>query len=211
MYNDNYTWNWDEEDECGEPEPEPLYTFEHKGYTVEVWPDDAAESPRDWDGNVTYLVLYHPRYNLGDALSKPVYTNDLAGWMDATMAEKGGRNPIIIPVTMIDHGSVSLHAHADVTQFLPGMHWDMSLVGYAVINRERARELHAWGRITRAREAALIAEAKAEIEEYGQYINGECYGYVIKDPNGEEVDSCFGFIGNDWLEKEAKGIIDSLA
>lgn len=47
------------------------------------------------------------------------------------------------------------------------------------------------------------ADAAAFVETYTQWCNGETYGYVITDSEGEETGSCFGFIGTDHLVSEA--------
>ena len=41
------------------------------------------------------------------------------------------------------------------------------------------------------------------MEEYGKYVDGDCWGYVIQDEEGEDVDSCWGFIGLEYAEEEA--------
>lgn len=38
---------------------------EYKGFTIEIWRDDCAESPREWD-NVAKFVCEHRNYNFGD-------------------------------------------------------------------------------------------------------------------------------------------------
>jgi hypothetical protein len=44
---------------------------------------------------------------------------------------------------------------------------------------------------------------RAEIETYGQWVNGECYGYTVTYADGE-VDSCGGFIGWDSVKEAAE-------
>jgi hypothetical protein len=55
------------------------------------------------------------------------------------------------------------------------------------------------------REAALLEYAKNVAEEYGRWMNGECYGYTIIDPRDEGYDggSCWGFVGFEHVENEA--------
>jgi len=44
--------------------------------------------------------------------------------------------------------------------------------------------------------------AESLVEEWQSYCNGEVYGYVVEDENGERLDSCWGFIGDrDYCEK----------
>ncbi len=55
-----------------------------------------------------------------------------------------------------------------------------------------------------AREVVL-----SELAEYASYVSGEVYGYVVEDPNGDEGDSCWGFIRDtDYMLTEARSAID---
>lgn len=36
---------------------------------------------------------------------------------------------------------------------------------------------------------------EGEVEEYSSWCTGECYGYVVENENGDELDSCWGFYG----------------
>ena len=45
---------------------------------------------------------------------------------------------------------------------------------------------------------------EGEIEEYSSWATGDCYGYVIEDENGDELDSCWGFYGQDYAIESAK-------
>jgi hypothetical protein len=51
--------------------------------------------------------------------------------------------------------------------------------------------------------------ARAFLESYTAWANGECYGYSIED-DGEHVDSCWGYYGNDadLMVEEIKSAID---
>ncbi len=45
---------------------------------------------------------------------------------------------------------------------------------------------------------------KGEISEYLAYANGEVYGYKVMDANGEELDSCWGFYGEEYCREEGE-------
>jgi len=45
---------------------------------------------------------------------------------------------------------------------------------------------------------------QAEYDEYQAYKRGECYGYTVTDPEGNQVDSCWGFYDLDLTIGEAK-------
>ena len=48
------------------------------------------------------------------------------------------------------------------------------------------------------------AVAKSVVDEWNQYLSGDVWGYVIKDEEGEEVDSCWGFYGMEDCEEQAR-------
>jgi len=103
--------------------------------------------------------------------------------------------PAIWPVRMGDHSNVRLYIGAGPSQFDPGG-WDSGLVGFYLYTDKMLDE---WGS---PRDYGTLSEmARAEVEQYGQYINGEVYGYRIVDPNGELVDDddlyecAWGYIG----------------
>ena len=60
-----------------------IHTEQHNGYTISIYYDEDAQSPRDWD-NLGTMVCWHRRYDIGDEQprqSLPVYlarlVNDL--------------------------------------------------------------------------------------------------------------------------------------
>ena len=56
--------------------------------------------------------------------------------------------------------------------------------------------------------ARAIELMKGEVETYNQYLTGDVYGYTLyatdddtdDDPDWEEIDSCWGFFGDDGME-----------
>jgi hypothetical protein len=49
--------------------------------------------------------------------------------------------------------------------------------------------------------------ARAALEEYTDWCNGNCYYYSIETDTGEHVDSCGGFIGSDYFMQEVADTI----
>jgi hypothetical protein len=50
----------------------------------------------------------------------------------------------------------------------------------------------------------MEAVAKSVVDEWNQYLSGDVWGYVIKDEEGEELDSCWGYYGRDHCEQSAR-------
>lgn len=74
---------------------------------------------------------------------------------------------------------------------------------YAVIEPKEGRA--EWGRKWRK-----MAEkcARAELDEFESWANGEVYGYIIKNADGEELESVWGFYGEQYAEEEAESSAD---
>jgi hypothetical protein len=45
----------------------------------------------------------------------------------------------------------------------------------------------------------FVEAARSFLEEYNQWCAGEVYGWRTVDEDGEEIDSCWGIIGREWL------------
>lgn len=57
-----------------------------------------------------------------------------------------------------------------------------------------------------------IEEAtEADAAEYQKWCEGDCYGFIIESDSGETLDSCFGYIGTEYVTEEAKSIAKDLA
>jgi hypothetical protein len=51
---------------------------------------------------------------------------------------------------------------------------------------------------------------EGEVKTFNQWLNGECYGYQLEDEEGNETDSCWGYIGDsdEVLEMLAKELAE---
>lgn len=153
-------------------------------------PDQDAPSPRQ-DGNLGTLACWHRRMLVGDVKPKesPVdYQKALP------------KDALVVPVYMLDHSGVALSTR----DF--GDPWDSGQVGIYVMTSEQVAA--AYGQDTpQAREKALQG-IQAELEAYACYLNGDAWGYVIEDAQGNQLDGCWGFLGGDPIDN---GMVDHLA
>ena len=109
---------------------------------------------------------------------------------------------------MYDHGGITI----STSPF--SCPWDSGKIGVIFVSRKKVREEYSWKVITNKRKNQIIQYLKSEITTYDQYIRGDVYGYRVIDSDGEELDSCWGFfgedptmngifddVGNDWTEQ----------
>ena len=186
-------------------------SFEHAGMIVEIHWDNDPESPREWD-NAGTMVCWHSRYNLGDHK-----TNDFASpdefreWW-----KENGKGGVILPLYLYDHGGITMSCGAFSCP------WDSGQVGWIYCTADTIR--HEWGkgkksRITKAMREQAEKCLRQEVETYDDFLTGQVYGYVVRQPiidecgddTGEgEEDSCWGFYGLDDCREEAKSIAESM-
>ena len=82
---------------------------------------------------------------------------------------------------------------------------------YAVVERSQLKpEYMDFGYSYRKARNSARKCAKDEIYKWEAWADGEVYGFVVEDEDGNEVKSCWGFYGDDGeeeAEREAKFII----
>lgn len=150
-----------------------------KTYRIEQ--DTDCVNPREWD-NLGTMAFFHRRYTLGDSGNFPM---------------EPPKDSIWLPVFMYDHSGLTIRTYPFECR------WDSGKLGYIFASKEKVRKETGWQRITAKRKARIESYLISEVETYNKWLNGDCWGYVI-DENGEEIDSCWGFIGYDYCESEAK-------
>jgi len=168
-------------------------TFTVNNWTVTIEYDQDCMSPRDCD-NLGTMVCWHRCYTLGDPHDFRT-PDDFLAWFKA---QPGYAGAVILPVYMLEHSGVWLST-GDFRD-----PWDSGQVGWIYCLPETIRKEYRCQRITKARRDDVRRILTVEVEEYGRYVNGECYGYVIEDANGETLDSCWGFIGYEYVCEAAK-------
>jgi hypothetical protein len=180
----------------------PLETREYRGYTINVWPDEWPVDPRASD-DLGHMLCSHRRYRLGD---EQVNENQFNSWEEVREYISNERDAaVILPLYLMDHSGLYLSTggfgHVD-----PGR-WDWGQVGFIYATREAVlKEYSNLGPETIEKVKKVLED---EVSLYAQYLTGEIYGFTIKDPLGEAVDSAWGFYGVDeHLWRECYDIID---
>lgn len=174
---------------------EPIETIDKDGFTLKLYPDETPDSPREWD-NAGAMVCWHRRYSLGDIDGKKEYggNEDFLAWWQAN-----GKGGVILPLYLYDHSGITMSTGRQYPFNCP---WDSGQVGWIYVTAEKIRK--EWGRNTKATKAKALRCLQAEVDTYDQFLTGQVYGYVIEDPQGEHVDSCWGFFGFDYCKGEAE-------
>ena len=174
-----------------------IETIEYKKHTIEIFPDENPESPREWD-NLTTFHCWHKRMNLGDEnyyLDKDTEEKRLKDALE----EAKTKGDIILRLYAYQHSGISLSL-SQTGQYAD--RWDAGQVGFVIVSRKKIIDNFGEKNITE--KAYDVADQ--EVKTYNQYLCGDVYGYVVD----EDGDSCWEFYETEDAIAEAKSIIDCI-
>lgn len=180
--------------------------------TIHVYHDEDGQDPREHDC-VSVMWFFHKRYNMGD--EKDVKADDFSGWREMARHLKNEEGAsLICVVTMYEHGgrSLSLGPTIDVPENeeddkeridAGGDRWDSGILGLMWATPERVASTLGKD----ATDEKIRRAFEIELEEYNQYIEGDCW-YYKEVKGGEEQDDggCGGFLGHD---DKASGLLNN--
>ena len=171
---------------------QPVDTFEHAGIRCDIYQDDTAGNPYDeYDCASRLLVLpEHARNYIGGepAPRGDAYASTAHGARYLRIMEGYA---VVVPFRYDDYGSGGVRVYATTDD-------DERASGYVVVDHETvARE---WDDNAEHGTAIERAEkcARAELEQFAQWVAGDVYGYVVADGTPEET-SVWGFYGSDGM------------
>jgi hypothetical protein len=179
-----------------------------ENYLIEVIQDESPESPREWD-NLGTMICFHGRYNLGD--KHDYRSGDYSGWDEQRKdIEKKENVCVILPLYLYDHSGITI----STSSF--SCNWDSGQIGWIVVSKENVRKEFGVKRITKEIIEKVTNILEGEVETYDQYLTGDVYGYRISKvtkcefghEHKEEVDSCWGYYGEEGCMTEAESIVD---
>lgn len=176
---------------------EAIKTINYKNHTIEILPDNNSENPiQSWDMLGEYLC-WHKRYDLGnsDRFENP----------EQVVAYARQTNSLLFNLYMYDHSGISLSLTNSHYPF--NDNWDAGQLGFILVDREKALKEFGKNRLTKQLKQKIRQIIEGEVETYNQYLTGDVYGYVVSRDN-EQVDSCWGYYGQEDCLDEAKSIVD---
>jgi hypothetical protein len=178
-----------------------VHIEEYKGYTIKIYCDENAESPREWD-NIGNMLCFHNRYKLGDEQALELWSEtkecklkDIHNYCDSwdeieEILRKDFNAIVILPLYLYDHSGITIKT----SPF--GCRWDSGQVGFIFVPKDRILKEFNAKRLTKSILFKAEEILNSEIKIYDDYIHGEIYGYKIIDKHGEEIDSHWGYIGD---------------
>lgn len=173
------------------------HVLEEDGQTVfvEIIQDyDSPHDPRDDDGLAGKLHIESRDFGHIKEIKNFEVTGDREEDKQALL-EIFGEDACILPVYMFSHSGISF----STTPF--SCRWDSGQVGWIATNPDRYKEFGCeLPSDQKERYEYMENELKDEIKLLDQYAKGEVFGFRKYDIDGEEIDSCWGFFGDDFEE-----------
>lgn len=165
---------------------QPYKVIKHAGLTIEIYPDESAQSPDDCRDDSLFLMADHRDFYVRGK----DYTEDRVEVLSETHW--------IFGLEAYIHSGIKL-ALSSEGNFVD-RNWDVSQLGVVCASKKE------WETQEKAKEAA-----RSLVNEWNTYLEGDVWGYVIKDKDGEDLDSCWGCYEDEWCEKAAKESAECLA
>lgn len=162
-----------------------VLTLELGGYKAEISVDEDPMSPREWDNVGTLWVTSRCPYDLADVKAGDAEEVDEIIESDDYLS---------LPVYIYDHSGIRL----STSPF--GCQWDSGQIGW--IYAQKGAEGMS--------DVKILECLESEIKLMDQYVSGDVYGYSISDPDGNFVDSCYGFFGIDSVKAEAQDALKAI-
>lgn len=135
---------------------------------------------------------------------------------DKKMAELSKTKKLFYLVDKYDHSSV--HYSISETTGYPDKQWDVTQ-GKAVfipcddVQSQYKKFKKEHGEVEAFKE--FIKTSNSTLDEYSNWCNGEVYGYILmtfdKDGKLTSEDSCFGYIGSEYADKEKSNELQNIA
>lgn len=158
-------------------------SIKYKGYTIELWQDEDAQSPNEMGDSGLFLIGFHRDFHIIPKGCKSL--NDLPPEWKKTHWQ--------IPAEAYIHSGVRLYLAGECQI---DRQWDVSQCVMVFVEKKYCRY-----------RKKAIERAKELLETWNSYLAGDVWGYTIAGTK----ESCGGCYGHDYCLNEAKQIIDGLA
>jgi hypothetical protein len=183
-------------------------TTRYRNHTIKIWQDEDAQNPREWSDHLGTMVFFHKRYCLGDTDHGVNLQVDSWDKVERNIRRKFKGTVLLMTVYMFDHSGVTIRVDPEPFRQADSTGWDWGQIGYIFTTRLRIREWYQKKLISKKTMAKAEKHLLHEIEEYDQYLRGDVYGYTIEDKNGNVIDSCGNYYGEEYIMHDAKSAVD---
>jgi hypothetical protein len=88
--------------------------------------------------------------------------------------------------------------------------WDWGMVGIIYVSKKKILEEWKVDTIDSDLEDTILRSLIGEVDTYDMYLRNDVYYFTIEDEDGNLLESCGGFFGNDEAIAETKSIVEAI-
>ena len=176
--------------------PDAVISYVKSGRTdrVKLEYDRSAASWEISSYDTYFKKWYHEASIEGslEANKQEIFESLVDSLPNADLYTLAAEKNIILPLNLYDHSMLSMSV-SSFTGRAQHAEWDSGQVGWIYATPEDIEKEYS----SLMPESYEKAESllKSEVECYDYYLSGQCYGFRLYE-NGEETDSCWGFLGS---------------
>lgn len=175
------------------------YLLEHKG---DAWLEKTADGYTLHDFSDAYYDVEYCEDAYIEAIIDQCW--DYLSDRDLFNLAKESGELIISTISYYDHSGLTVWIGS------PNNCWDSGWCGWIYQTKKDTIEQNG-GTEENWREVAW-KNMEAEMDEYDNFIRGECFGWMAFDESDNHIGSCWGFVGSECINEmiaEAKDVVDS--
>lgn len=159
-------------------------------FSLELSYDDQPDCPMDWD--LSWKLISFRRNSIhSDDPAEYCHVKDGEVRPNFEYLSKF-RAGLAFFLDYYEHGQGAYSIHGEGMQ----CQWDTAQYGGILLWEHSPKEMGAKSYEDREK------DARGFLETYNAWMNGEVYGYTLKDEEGNLVDSCWGYYDDDYFMQE---------
>jgi hypothetical protein len=165
---------------------------------VQVVPDEDCESPRRVGEPLwTWVTTCGAGYSDNENETPKDFEDD-----DGKIDEAFCKENLIRPLYLLRHSGDFISVSNRECRAFDPQGFDSGCMGFAYLNKEKARKEYGWKMLTEGRVNQLLKYLQREVEEVNAYLSGEVYGVKVINLETEHEESCWNFICPKWKDVE---------
>ncbi len=198
--------------------PDMESTDSNLGVKLEIYTDYNSPCPREWDELGT-MISFHR-----EIISDKNYTGmDVAHQLCSILNELGeehypyeeenvdllnrimkSEKLVVLPLYIYSHSGVRISTTFNQFAKIDPTGFDWGFNGIYFTTRQKIKKQYNVEEITEEILEMAKKNMRNNLKIFDEWANGEVYRYMIIDlNNGQVIDSCGGFIGDDWKKDMA--------